>query len=106
MTQPSPTPAAAVSVDQRHPYFLDDPVVDALVEVCLELGGELWATRSRVARLEGLLEVGGRPVAELLEEQGGAEEGRAAWTAERDQFVERLFGVLARRDHVPASEIV
>lgn len=106
MAQAPNPPAAAESVDDRHPYFLDDPVIDALVEVCLELGAELWTTRARLARLERLLEVDGQPVAELLEEKVDDEGDRAAWVAERDRFVERIFGVLARREHVPASNIV
>lgn len=107
MAQAPNVPPAAKSADHRHPYFLADPVVDALVEVCLELGGELWTTRARLARLEQLLEVDGRPAAEVLESQVDVDDAdRAAWVAERDRFVERIFGVLARREHVPAGDIV
>lgn len=101
------TVPGTASADGRHPYFLDDPVLDGLVEVCLRLGGELWATRARMRRLERLLEVDGTPVTELLDAQADAvDEDREAWVAERDRFVERLFGVLAREEHVPAGEIV
>ena len=73
----------------------------------MQLGGELWSTRARLARLERLLEVDGRPVGELLEQQTGLEEEeREAWVAERDRFVTRIFGALARHDHQPAGEVV
>lgn len=107
MTKHRDQPSHRFGTDAPHPYFLDDPVLDDLVEVCMQLGGELWATRARLARLERLLEVDGRPVSELLEEQAGGEEpDRQEWVAERDRFVSRIFGVLARRDYVPAEDVV
>lgn len=81
------------------PYFLGDPVLDDLLDICLQLAGELWATKARLNRLEALIEVDGRTAAQVLEEQV-ADEDPEGYEVERDQFVERVFAALQRRGRV------
>ncbi|TAM87956.1 MAG: hypothetical protein EPN43_08945 [Jatrophihabitans sp.] len=80
--------------DPRHPAFLDSPVQDALVNICIELAAELWVTRSRLRRLEQLVRVDGVAATELIEsEEDPSEQSKRA--EERDLFARRIFGGIA-----------
>jgi len=84
-----PLPHAAKG---ERPTFFDDPAVDALVSMVLELARETWVTRAKLAQLEAHVEslrpeAGPPPLDPATE---------AALAAERDAFVRRLFRVLDR----------
>ncbi len=87
------------------PHFFDEPVLDDLLHICLELAGQLWVTSSRLRRLEALVEVDGRLAAELIEAQVDAEDDPEGYEAARDQFVERIFAVLTQRNRAPATGV-
>jgi hypothetical protein len=68
------------------PQVFDDPAIDALVKMLLELASETWVTRARLAALEA--KVGS---VEDLVLPADVEAGLAT---ERDAFVRKLFAVL------------
>ncbi len=70
------------------PQLFDDPAIDTLVKMLLELAREQWVTRSRLAALEAKL----GPV----EDFALPPEAEAQLAAERDAFVRKVFGVLDR----------
>ena len=70
------------------PQVFDDPAIDALVKMLLELASETWVTRARLAALEA--KVGS------VEELVLSPEAEAQLAAERDGFVKKIFGVLER----------
>jgi hypothetical protein len=70
------------------PQVFDDPAIDALVKMLLELASETWVTRARLAALEAR-----HGSVEDLVLPAAAE---AQLAAERDAFVRKLFGVLER----------
>ncbi|WP_439532982.1 hypothetical protein [Polymorphobacter sp.] len=70
----------------KTPRVFQDPAIDALVRMMLELASESWVTRARLAALEA--KVGS------VEELVLPPEAEAALTAERDAFVRKLFAVL------------
>lgn len=83
--EPLPTTAKGT-----RPKFFDDPAVDALVAMLLELARETWVTRARLAALEA--HVGGDLEALIL-----PPETEARLADARQAFVERLFRVLEKQ---------
>lgn len=76
--------------------YIDDQNVDNLMSVVLNLGTELWAVRRRQMALESLLDGKQLVSAKLLESYEPTEAERIAWTAERDDTIERIYSVLNR----------
>lgn len=70
------------------PQVFDDPAIDALVNMMLELASETWVTRARLAALEA--QVGS------VENLVLPPETEARLAADRDAFVKKLFAVLER----------
>jgi hypothetical protein len=68
------------------PRVFDDPAIDALTRMLLELASESWVTRARLAALEA--KVGS------VEDLVLSPEAEAALAAEREAFVAKLFAVL------------
>ncbi len=87
------TDAIKAHTDQA--AFLDNPVVDNLVTVVLELGAQLWTERKRLRTLEAVLVKGGM-APDAVESFMFPLEDEAAWLAERDYFIETTFGALRR----------
>jgi hypothetical protein len=94
MNPPAGTPSSQVEdtswrVEGPQPLgaFVPDGVNDELVQVCIELAGELWVTRRRLAALElQLVEAGLVTSPDRLQSPGGLEDH-----TERDQFIGRIF---------------
>ena len=70
------------------PQVFDDPAIDALVKMLLELASETWVTRARLAALEA--RVGS------VEDLVLPAETEALLAIERNAFVKKIFGVLER----------
>jgi hypothetical protein len=70
------------------PRVFDDPAIDKLVRMLLELASESWVTRARLAALEA--KVGS------VEDLDLSPEAEAALAAEREAYVKRIFSVLER----------
>jgi hypothetical protein len=83
--QPAPEPA-----------FFDNPAIDNLIAVTLELGAELWVQRERMRVVEALLAEKGVVTQELIEQYMPSAEMQARSKSERDAFVQRVFGAFAR----------
>jgi hypothetical protein len=98
-----PPPAATAGVAQAapqpapEPAFFDNPAIDHLIAVTLELGAELWAQRERTRVVEKLLARHGVITAAAIEQYVPSAEDLEIAKAERDEFVRRVFGAFARR---------
>jgi hypothetical protein len=90
MSEQKPVPAP-------EPAFFDNPAIDNLISVTLELGAELWVQRERCRVLEKLLAEKGLVSAELIERYQPSAEEAASAKAERDAFVNRIYGAFARQ---------
>ena len=103
MAEPDSRPAhPAPPIPAPEPAFFDNPAIDNLVAVTLELGAELWVQRERMRAVEALLAQKGMVTPELIEQyQPTAEEAERA-RIEREAFVSRVYGAFARQT-VPAT---
>lgn len=76
------------------PAYMGDPRLDAMMNLCLELGASLWSARRRVGKLEhllaekGILEPGEVDIVRL------DDKAAADWVTRRNEFVERLLGTV------------
>jgi hypothetical protein len=77
--------------------FLSDPVVDALLQVVIELGAESWITRRRLLVLERVLAERGLVASEMVETYTASAEDEALWRQERDRMLRSVYAALARR---------
>lgn len=90
MSDSKPAPAP-------EPAFFDNPAVDNLISVTLELGAELWVQRERTRALEKLLAERGIVSEAQIEAVTPTAEEAARAKAERDAFVARIYGAFARQ---------
>lgn len=79
------------------PAFFDNPAIDNLIAVTLELGAELWVQRERMRVIETLLAEKGVVTPELIEQHQPSDEEAARARADRDAFVNRIYGAFARQ---------
>lgn len=78
------------------PAFFENPVIDNLIAVTLELGAELWVQRERMRIIERLLAEKGVVTPELIEQYAPSPDEIERNRAERDAFVQRVFGIFGR----------
>jgi hypothetical protein len=86
---PAPRPAP-------EPAFFDNPAIDNLIAVTLELGAELWVVKERLRVMEHLLATHGRVTSDMIEQYQAPAAEQARVKAQRDAFVNRLYGAFAR----------
>lgn len=86
--------------DTDRAVFLGNPLFDNMMTALISLGSEVWTTRRRVKVLESLLEDKG-VTREMVEAYMPTEAENAEWQKERDAFIERTFGPLARAGDRP-----
>lgn len=91
-------------VPAPQPAFFDNPVIDNLIAVTLELGAELWVQRERMRIVERLLAEKGVVTPELIEQYTPSPEESERSRVERDAFVQRVFGIFGR-EMVPATPV-
>lgn len=98
--------AAAAQVDQiglpepgTEPSFLPHPVMDALMEAVIALGGELWIERDRRRMLESLLESKGLIKANEIEELKLNDRQQAERDEALADLTRRVFDPLRRIEH-------
>jgi len=87
-----PLPRAAKG---DRPTFFDDPAVDALVTMVLELAREQWVLRHRLAVIEDYVERRDGSLG-AVESHALPPEATAALDAQRAEFVARLFRAVER----------
>jgi len=76
--------------------FLQDPLVDALMQVVIELGAETWVTRRRMLVLEKVLAERGLLAPDMVETFTPSAEDEALWRQERDRMLKSVYAALAR----------
>jgi hypothetical protein len=92
-----PTYAAPfIETDARSAVYLGNAHIDNLMQVVYSLGTEIWVDRQRARIVERLLEQKKPVTREAIEQYIPSDEERAAWQAEQDAMVRRLYAVLAR----------
>jgi hypothetical protein len=79
--------------------FLKDPVVDALLQVVLELGAENWITRRRMMVLERVMAAKNLVLPEDIETYVPTTDDATAWRLERDRMLKSVYSALARQPH-------
>lgn len=96
------TPAAspvnpAAPAPAPEPAFFDNPAIDNLIAVTLELGAELWVVRDRLRVMEKLLAERGVLTAAMVEQYQPGDDEIAEGRRQRDAFVNRVYGAFARQ---------
>ncbi len=82
--------------------YFGNPVIDNMMTALVAITAEVWSTRRRMKVLETLLETKG-VTPDMVEAFMPSEQQTAAWSADRDAFIQRTLGVLAREAGVPMS---
>lgn len=92
-----PTFAAPfIKGDWDKAVYLDNPHVDNLMTAFLNLGAEHWALRRRVMVLERFMAEKKVIDPAKVEAYDPTPAEKAAWEAERDDYIKRTFAVLTR----------
>jgi hypothetical protein len=87
MSTPAPAP---------EPAFFDNPAIDNLIAVTLELGAEVWVLRERLRVMEQMLTQHGKVTTEMIEQHQPSDDELARSKAARDEFVNRVYAAFAR----------
>ena len=74
--------------------FLGNPHIDNIATTLIAMGNEIWTNRKRTYVLESLLKEKGIS-ADMIEQYVPTDEEKAAWQAEREVMVERLWAHFA-----------
>ncbi len=77
--------------------YFENVVIDNLIDAVLELSAATWAHHDRVLVLEKVLEAKGISVSDEIEAHLPNDAEIAARAAERDAYVQRIFGSFLRR---------
>lgn len=85
-----------IKADSDQAVFLGNPLFDNMMTSMVALGAEVWSNRRRMRVIEKLLAEHGAVTNEMIEAYLPGEEEEAAMQAERDSFIQRTFGTLAR----------
>lgn len=92
-----PTYAADfIKGDFEKAVYLDDVHEDNLMTAFLSLGAEHWTLRRRVMVLEKFMAESNVIDPAAVEAYEPTPEEKAAWEAERDDYIRRVFSVLTR----------
>jgi hypothetical protein len=82
----------------KRPTFFDDPAIDALLAMLLELAQETWTLRERLTAYESYLASKGVSLPAEFEAYQPPDGETADLAARRQAFIARLFRVLERPD--------
>lgn len=77
--------------------YFDNVVIDNILDALLELSASVWSHHDRVIVLEKILAAKGVSVSEEIEAHMPDQAEIAARAAEREEYVERIFGAFLRR---------
>lgn len=77
--------------------YFENVVIDNLIDALLELSGAVWTHHDRVLVLEKVLAANGIDVSDAIEAHLPDDAEIAARAAERDLYVQRIFGSFIRR---------
>jgi hypothetical protein len=79
---------------KNNPQYYNDPAIDQLMSIVLDLGAELWVMRDRQAMMEELLETKGSVTREDLDKGRPSEMMAERLEQERQEFIRRVYGRL------------
>jgi hypothetical protein len=82
--------------DGKNPVYFDNPMIDALVSVTMELGAAQWVQHERLRIIEKLLTEKGVVTTEMIETYVPSEAERAAAKTARDAFIGRVYNAFSR----------
>jgi hypothetical protein len=82
--------------DGRNPVYFDNPMIDALVTVTMELGAAQWVQQERLRIIEKLLTDKGVVTTEMIEKYVPSEDERQAAKKNRDAYVGRLYRAFSK----------
>lgn len=104
-SDPKTGTAAFIKGDWDRAVYLDSPHTDNLMVAYHRLAGEHWALRRRMLVLESMLAKSKAIDLSALEAFEPTAEQKAAWDAERDDFIKRTFTVFTREVIKQASDV-
>lgn len=87
MTTSEATPKSA----KKRPQYFDDPAIDKLAAVVVELAAQVWVMKDRQRILEGMLEKQGSVSRDAIDHYQPTPEEQEEIRKERDEFISRLF---------------
>jgi hypothetical protein len=91
--------------ERGHPHYYEQPVIDHLLEIVLQLGAEIWVNRDRQLIMEYLLATRGSVTAAAIDAFEPDAEFKQKLQTQRKAFTERVYGCLyAGLDNTSASE--
>jgi hypothetical protein len=98
MTDPyqDQTPEGGEPLASDDPVLLQDPVVDALMRMVMEITAELWVERERRIALEDLLDRAGVVTADAVETYQPDQQRAAAIREQRDRLINGVFKEVRR----------
>ncbi len=76
---------------QKKPVYFDDPAIDKVLSIVLELAAELHVTKDRLRIVEKLLEQRGQLNREEIDRYQPTPEEQQEIRNERDEYIARLF---------------
>ncbi len=82
--------------DGRNPVYFENPVIDALIAVTMELGAAQWVQTERQRIMEKLLTEKGVVTTEMIEKYVPSEEERQATKKNRDAYIGRIYSAFAK----------
>lgn len=88
---PAPPPVSVRSEDVGHPTYFENPVIDNLINITLELGAALWVVKDRLRVVEDIMQSKGIVLNEEIEQYRTPPERERDLRARRDAFIERIY---------------
>ena len=92
-----------IKADVDQASFMGNMALDNMMNTMMALGAEVWAHRRRMLVIERLLEVNGAVTRSDIEGYVPSPEEQESWQADRDAFIERTFGFMARAGDLKLS---
>lgn len=80
--------------EKGHPHYFKEEMIDHLLEICLQLAGEIWVNRDRQTVMEHLLATKGKVTPDMIEEFKPDSEIKQEMREARLLFSKRIFGSL------------
>ena len=90
------TPEGGVRLAGDDPHYFDDPILDCLTNMILELAAEVWVNRERGLIVEQLLEQQNLLSHTQVEKFVPSEERQRELRQERDRFVGNIMREIQR----------
>lgn len=82
--------------DGKNPIYFENPMIDALVSVTMELGAAQWVQHERLRIIEKLLSENGAVTTQMIEAYKPSDEERATAKKARDAYIARVFAPFSK----------